>query len=77
MSLGDFGSLARRDGASHTARSIIAATSVGATENTKKDMKINLRIREDLWKAFAEDCQARGTSASAEIRRFIEQQLGL
>ncbi|MDE6059375.1 MAG: hypothetical protein K2G44_04960 [Clostridia bacterium] len=75
MSLGNI--IERRETPSHTARSIIASTSVGATENTKKDMKINLRIREDLWKTFAEDCQARGTSASAEIRRFIEQQLGL
>ena len=67
----------RRTVTSHTAPSIISATSFGAMENTKKDLKVNIRIREDLWLTFAEDCKARGTTASAEIRRFIEQQLGL
>lgn len=71
------GKIERRAATSHTAQSIISATSFGAMENTKKDLKVNIRIREDLWLTFAEDCKARGTTASAEIRRFIEQQLGL
>ncbi|MCI9503839.1 MAG: hypothetical protein HFE26_00400 [Clostridia bacterium] len=71
------GKVERRAIESHTAQSIILSSSFGTMENTKKDMKVNLRIREDLWLTFSEDCKARGTTASAEIRRFIEQQLGL
>ncbi len=67
------GYIAKRENTAHTARSIISMPVTA--EASKKDKKINIRIPEDLWLTFSEDCAARGTTASAEIRRLIEQRL--
>lgn len=68
------GNIAKREGVAHTARTIINAPA--ASEKPRKDKMVNIRMPEDLWQTFLEDCAARGTSASAEIRSMIEQRIG-
>ena len=72
MALGNF----QKTGSSTqgTTRALITASSV-PVESTKKTLKVDLRVSEDLWKTFVENCQRRGVSASSELRRFMEEEV--
>lgn len=72
MALGNF--RARANSAQRTTRALITS-SVIPVESTKKTMKVDLRVNEDLWRTFVEDCQRKGVSASSELRRFMEEQV--
>ena len=70
MALGNF--RARANSTQRTTRALITS-SVIPVESTKKTMKVDLRVNEDLWRTFVEDCQRKGVSASSELRRFMEE----
>ena len=72
MALGNF--RARANSTQRTTRALISS-SVIPVESTKKTMKVDLRVNEDLWRTFVEDCQRKGVSASSELRRFMEEQV--
>ena len=72
MALGNF--RARANSTQRTTRALITS-SVIPVESTKKTMKVDLRVNEDLWRTFVEDCQRKGVSASSELRRFMEEQV--
>ena len=72
MALGNF--RARANSTQRTTRALITS-SVIPVEATKKTLKVDLRINEDLWRTFVENCQRKGVSASSELRRFIEEQV--
>ena len=72
MALGNF--RARANSTQRTTRALITS-SVIPVESTKKTMKVDLRVNEDLWRTFVEDCQRKGVSASSELRRFMEEQI--
>ncbi|HIZ72633.1 MAG TPA: hypothetical protein H9964_03525 [Candidatus Gallimonas intestinavium] len=72
MALGNF--RARANNTQRTTRALITS-SVIPVESTKKTMKVDLRVNEDLWRTFVEDCQRKGVSASSELRRFMEEQV--
>ena len=72
MALGYFRARANRT--QSTTRALITS-SVIPVESTKKTMKVDLRVNEDLWRTFVEDCQRKGVSASSELRRFMEEQV--
>lgn len=72
MALGYF--RARANSTQRTTRALITS-SVIPVESTKKTMKVDLRVNEDLWRTFVEDCQRKGVSASSELRRFMEEQV--
>ena len=72
MALGNFQKT--RSSTQGTTRALIAASSV-PVESTKKTLKVDLRVSEDLWKTFVENCQRRGVSASSELRRFMEEEV--
>ena len=72
MALGNF--RARTNSTQRTTRALITS-SVIPVESTKKTMKVDLRVNEDLWRTFVEDCQRKGVSASSELRRFMEEQV--
>ena len=72
MALGNF--RARANSTQRTTRALITS-SVIPVESTKKTMKVDLSVNEDLWRTFVEDCQRKGVSASSELRRFMEEQV--
>ena len=72
MALGNF--RARANSTQRTTRALITS-SIIPVESTKKTMKVDLRVNEDLWRTFVEDCQRKGVSASSELRRFMEEQV--
>ena len=72
MALGNF--RARANSTQRTTRALITS-SVIPVESTKKTMKVDLRVNEDLWRTFVEDCQRKGVSASSELRRFMGEQV--
>ena len=72
MALGNF--RARANSTQRTTRALITS-SVIPVESTKKSLKVDLRVNEDLWRTFVEDCQRKGVSASSELRRFMEEQV--
>mgnify|MGYP002796188463 FL=1 len=72
MALGNF--RARANSTQRTTRALITS-SVIPVESTKKTMKVDLRVNEDLWRTFVEDCQRKGVSASSELRRFMKEQV--
>ena len=72
MALGNF--RARANSTQRTTRALITS-SVIPVESTTKTMKGDLRVNEDLWRTFVEDCQRKGVSASSELRRFMEEQV--
>ena len=72
MALGNL--RARANSTQRTTRALITS-SVIPVESTKKTMKVDLRVNEDLWRTFVEDCQRKGVSASSELRRFMEEQV--
>ena len=72
MALGNF--RARANSTQRTTRALITS-SVIPVESTKKTMKVDRRVNEDLWRTFVEDCQRKGVSASSELRRFMEEQV--
>ena len=72
MALGNFKT--RQGGTQGTTRALITS-SVILVEATKKTLKVDLRINEDLGRTFVEKCQRKGVSASSELRRFIEEQV--
>ena len=72
MALGNF--RARANSTQRTTRALITS-SVIPVESTKKTMKVDLRVNEDLWRTFVENCQRKGVSASSELRRFMEEQV--
>lgn len=72
MALGNFKT--RSSNTQGTTRALITS-SVIPVESTKKTMKVDLRVNEDLWRTFVEDCQRKGVSASSELRRFMEEQV--
>ena len=72
MALGNF--RARANSTQRTTRALITS-SVIPVESTKKTLKVDLRVNEDLWRTFVEDCQRKGVSASSELRRFMEEQV--
>lgn len=72
MALGNF--KARASSTQGTTRALITS-SVIPVESTKKTMKVDLRVNEDLWRTFVEDCQRKGVSASSELRRFMEEEI--
>ena len=72
MALGNF--RARANSTQRTTRALITS-SVITVESTKKTMKVDRRVNEDLWRTFVEDCQRKGVSASSELRRFMEEQV--
>ena len=72
MALGNF--RARANSTQRTTRALITS-SVIPVESTKKTMKVDLRVNEDLWRTFGEDCQRKGVSASSELRRFMEEEV--
>lgn len=72
MALGNF--RARANSTQRTTRALITS-SVIPVESTKKTMKVDLRVNEDLWRTFVENCQRKGVSASSELRRFMEEEV--
>ena len=72
MALGNF--RARANSTQRTTRALITS-SVIPVESIKKSLKVDLRVNEDLWRTFVEDCQRKGVSASSELRRFMEEQV--
>lgn len=72
MALGNF--RARANSAQGTTRALITS-SVIPVESTKKSLKVDLRVNEDLWRTFVENCQRKGVSASSELRRFMEEEI--
>lgn len=72
MALGNF--RARANSTQRTTRELITS-SVIPVESTKKSLKVDLRVNEDLWRTFVEDCQRKGVSASSELRRFMEEEI--
>ena len=70
MALGNF--RARANSTQRTTRALITS-SVIPVESTKKSLKVDLRVNEDLWRTFVENCQRKGVSASSELRRFMEE----
>lgn len=72
MALGNFKT--RQGGTQGTTRALITS-SVIPVEATKKTLKVDLRINEDLWRTFVENCQRKGISASSELRRFMEEEV--
>lgn len=72
MALGNF--RARANSTQRTTRALITS-SVIPVESTKKSLKVDLRVNEDLWRTFVENCQRKGVSASSELRRFMEEQV--
>lgn len=72
MALGNF--RARANSTQRTTRALITS-SVIPVESTKKSLKVDLRVNEDLWRTFVENCQRKGVSASSELRRFMEEEV--
>ena len=72
MALGNF--RARANSTQRTTRALITS-SVIPVESIKKSLKVDLRVNEDLWRTFVENCQRKGVSASSELRRFMEEQV--
>ena len=72
MALGNF--RARANSTQRTTRALITS-SVIPVESTKKTMKVDLRVNEDLWRTFVENCQRKGVSASSELCRFMEEEI--
>lgn len=72
MALGNF--RARANSTQRTTRALITS-SVIPVESAKKSLKVDLRVNEDLWRTFVENCQRKGVSASSELRRFMEEQV--
>ena len=58
MALGNF--RARANSTQRTTRALITS-SVIPVESTKKTMKVDLRVNEDLWRTFVEDCQRKAS----------------
>ena len=72
MALGNF--RVRANSTQRTTRALIASNVI-PVESTKKSLKVDLRVNEDLWRTFVENCQRKGVSASSELRRFMEEQI--
>lgn len=72
MALGYF--RARANSTQRTTRALITS-SVIPVESTKKSLKVDLRVNEDLWRTFVENCQRKGVSASSELRLFMEEEV--
>ena len=72
MALGNF--RARANSTQRTTRALITS-SVIPVESTKKTMKVDLRVNEDLWRTFVENFQRKGVSASSELHRFMEEEI--
>lgn len=70
------GNVPRRKQEGHTAIELIRKQPPTLHKPEKgKSIKINIRIREDLWTAFLEVCAQSGTNASEELRSYIQNRL--
>ncbi len=65
------GTVNRRKQEGHTALTLIRTQSPVKRTAGNQSIKVNIRIRADIWAAFLEVCAESGTTASEEIRGFI------
>lgn len=70
MGLGNLGLSGFTPKASKTAESLLATPTV---QEHKKQAVIQLRISEDVFTLFKEECEARGTTMSAALRAYIDR----